>query len=80
MHVTDLSSPETIFGATKAVRLGGDAGPTHRGLMNLFTWFHLLGYKLQVAGYMLQVAAAGSASYFAGSVFCIPVYDSPSRT
>jgi hypothetical protein len=42
------------------VRLSGDAGPTHRGLMNLFTWFHLLSYKLQVAGYRLQVAAAGS--------------------
>ena len=49
MGVTDLSSPETILGATKAVRLSGDAGPTHRGLMNLFTWFHLLSYKLQVA-------------------------------
>jgi len=45
---------------TEAVRLSGDAGPTHRGLMNLFTWFHLLSYKLQVAGYRLQVAAAGS--------------------
>lgn len=64
MGVTDLSSPETIFGATKAVRLSGDAGPTHRGLMNLFTWFHLLSYKLQVAGYRLQ--AAGSRILYCG--------------
>jgi len=66
VDVTDLSSPETIFGATKAVRLSGDAGPTHRRLMNLFTWFHLLSYKLQVAGYMLQVVAAGSRFLYCG--------------
>jgi len=74
MDVPNLSSPETIFGATKAVRPSGDAAPTHCGLMNLFTRFHLLGYKLQVAGYGLQVASAGIR--IPCSVFRIPVYDS----
>jgi N-acetylglutamate synthase-like GNAT family acetyltransferase len=50
VDVPNLSSPETIFGTTKAVRPCGDAGPTHCRFMNLFTRFHVvIGYRLRVA-------------------------------
>jgi hypothetical protein len=49
MNMANLFTSQTILGATKAMSSSGHAGPTHRGLVNLFTWFHVaVGYRLQV--------------------------------
>ncbi len=39
VHVTNLSPPQTIFGATKAMSLGRHPGPTQRGTSDLFARF-----------------------------------------
>jgi hypothetical protein len=56
MNMANLFTSQTLLGATKAMRSSGHAGPTHRRLMNLLTWFHVaVGYKLQVTSYRLQI-------------------------